>query len=156
MKKWVFYLVLVAAIPVLGFGGFGGEDVGKLNPVQVMMVTQDKNGVGILTDSGHKGQGQNGAEAVECLKKTASSNIFLDTAEYLLLEPGTERWLFQFREYLRPSCGVCYVLGPVDLQEAANYLQLHQDNVNLAQYEAGETQLLTLIYHEGRMTLVRS
>lgn len=153
MKKW---LVLLIAIPLLSFGGFGGEDVGKLAPVQGVLLTQENGLLHILTDSGQEGTGTNGTTAVEDLKRTASSKVFLDTAEYLLLDPKTEKWLPQLKEHLRPSCVVCYVIGPVDLAEAVKYLQLHQPNVNLAQYEAGNNELLTLIYNEGRMTLVRS
>lgn len=153
MKKW---LVLLIAIPLLSIGSFGGEDVGKLAPVQGVMLTQENGLLHIKTDSGQAGIGVNGTAAVEDMMQTASTRVFLDTAEYLMLEPKTEIWLPQLKEYLRPSCKVCYVIGTVDLREAVKYLQLHQQNVNLAQYEAGNTTLHTLIYNEGRMTLVRS
>lgn len=153
MKKWI---VLLLAIPILSFGSLGGEDVGKLDPIQGLMITQENGMMHILTDSGQKGSGTDGASAVEALMRTSSSKVFLDTAEYLLLTPETEQWLPQLKAYLRPSCRICYVLGTVDLQEAVKYLQLHQQSVSLTQYEAGQRELPTLIYNEGRMTLVRS
>lgn len=156
MKKWISCLLLAAAIPILGLEGFGGEDLGSLEPVQVLLVTRERGGIHIRTDSDQEGSGQDAAAALENLVKTASSKVFLDTAEYLLLEPGTEKYIPQLKQYLRSSCTVCNVLGPVDLQDAAQYLQLHPESVNLTQYEAGKQQLLTLIYNEGRMTLVRS
>ena len=156
MKKWIRYLLIAAVIPLLGIEGFGGEDIGTLEPVQVLVVTQENDGIHVLTDGGQEGNGKDVTAALENLTKTASSKVFLDTTEYLLLEPGTEKWLSQFKQSLRPSCMVCYVLGSVDLQAAAQYLQLHPVSVNLIQYEAGKQRLLTLIYNEGRMTLVRS
>ena len=152
MKKWI---ALLLVIPI-GLGSFGGEDVGKLDPVQVVMITQEKNMLQIETDSGQKGRGSNPTAAVEDLMKTSSSKVFLDTTEYLLLEPGTEQWLLQLGDYLRPSCHICYVLEEVDLQEAGAYLKTHPSKIDLRHYEAGKRQLPTLIYNEGRMTLVQS
>lgn len=156
MNKWIVYLLILAAIPVLGFGGFGGEDVGKLYPVQAVMISPDKEGLRILTDGGQCGWGKDVNAAMEDLNATSSERVFLDTADYLLLELGTEDWLPQLKQYLRPSCSVCYASNQVDLEEAALYLQLHQPELTLTQYEAGQRELSTLIYNEGRMTLVRS
>jgi hypothetical protein len=156
MKKWILYLAILAAIPVMSYGGFGGEDVGKLYPVQTVMISPEKEGVRILTDGGQLGLGKNIEGAMKNLHNTANVRIFLDTADYLLLEPGMEMWLPQLKQYLRPSCCVCHVSVSVDPAEATAYLQLHQPNLSLTQYEAGERKLPTLIYDDGRMTLVRS
>lgn len=156
MKKWIVYVLALAAIPVLSFGGLGGEDVGKLSPVQAVMLRSEEDGLRILTDGGQTGWGKDVTSAMEDLNETSSARVFLDTADYLLLEPGTEVWLTQLKQHLRPSCSVCFVSAPVDLTEAATYLQLHQPSLTLTQYEAGERELPTLIYNEGRMTLVRS
>jgi len=156
LKKWIVYVLALAAIPVLSFGGLGGEDVGKLSPVQAVMVNTEKDGLRILTDGGQGGWGKDVTSAMEDLNATSSARVFLDTADYLLLEPGTEIWLPKLQQYLRPSCSVCYVSVTVDPAEAATYLQLHQPKLTLTQYEAGQRGLPTLIYNEGRMTLVRS
>lgn len=146
---------MLAVIPVLSFGGLGGEDVGKLSPVQVVKISPEKEGLRIVTDEGQCGWGRDVASAVEKMKATSSASVFLDTADYLLLEPGTEAWLPKLQQYLRPSCSVCYVSATVDPSEAATYLRFHQPNLTLAQYEAGQRELPTLIYNEGRMTLVQ-
>jgi hypothetical protein len=81
--------------------------------------------------------------------------VFLDTAEYLLVEPGAEIWLPQLQQYLRPSCNICYVTADMDLKLAGKYLQNHGPKLTLAKYEAGERRLPYLITEEGRMKLVR-
>ena len=155
MKKWMVYLLALAAIPVLSYGGFGGKDIGKLAPVEAVLLRTEVNNIQLLTDSGQLGEGKTPVTAIEDLSATSSARVILDTAEYLLLEPGTEAFLPQLQKYLRPSCSLCYISGQIDPAAAAKYLQLHQPDLTLAQYEAGERQLPTLIIYEGRMKLVR-
>lgn len=155
MKKWLFYVLALAAIPVLGFGGFGGEDVGKLRPVQVVMIRNLNGGLCLLTDTEDIGNGRDAHQAITDMKQTAPANVFLDTADYLLLEAGMEKWLPQLQDYLRPSCSLCYTIGNVDPVQAAEYLQLHEPELTLTQYEAGEYRLPYLISEEGRLRLVQ-
>lgn len=156
MKKWLPYLLILAAIPLLSYGGFGGEDLGKLYPVQTLMLSADQEGVRLLTDGGQQGRGVDVLAALENLRATAAAKIFLDTADYLLLEPGMECYLSQLQQFLRPGCNVCYVSGPVELSEVSMFLEYHTPALTLTQYAAGERDLPTLVYNEGRMTLVRS
>ena len=155
MKKWLIYGLLLAAIPVLSFGGLGGEDVGKLQPVQVVLLQNQDDEVRLMTDTEDLGRGEDVSQALLYMKETAPGRVFLDTADYLLVEPGAEIWLPQLQEYLRPSCSVCYVTDEVDLQQAGQYLQLHEPKLTISQYEAGERGLPYLISNEGRMKLVR-
>ena len=154
MRKWISYLLLLAAIPVLSFGGFGGEDVGKLSPAQVVLLRHGDH-VMLLTDTKELGIGEDVAKAVMNMKQTSPSEVFLDTAEYLLVEPGAEEWLPQLQEYLRPSCNVCYATGDVDLEQAGRFLQRHEPQLTLTDYEAGDHGLPFLTVKEGRMKLER-
>ena len=155
MKKWLFCTLVVVMVPILSYGGFGGEDVAKLRPVQVVAVSAVHGGVQLRTDTGDLGIGLDIPEAMESMKQTSPAMIFLDTAEYLLIEPGAEVWLSQLSGYLRPSCNLCYMVGEADLKKAGEYLQLHQPDLTLVRYEAGERQLPQLIINEGRMELVQ-
>lgn len=155
MKKWLFYVMALAAIPVLSFGGLGGEDVGKLRPVQVVMVSAQNDELHLMTDTEDAGVGIDAHQAVSEMNQSASAKVFLDTADYLLLESGTEAWLPQLRDYLRPSCSLCYVAGEVNLEQAGKYLQLHEPEITLTQYEAGERRLPYLLSEEGRLKLVQ-
>ena len=152
MRKWIGYTLTLAMIPILSFGGFGGQDVGKLSPVQVVLVRNSEQVV-LLTDTKEQGTGEDVASAVMNMKQTSSSEVFLDTADYLLIEPGAQVWITQLHEYLRPSCNVCYVTGRADLEQAGLFLQLHEPSLTLADYEAGDHNLSCLSIKEGRMQL---
>ena len=155
MKKWMVYALMLAAIPVLSFGGFGGEDVGTLHPVQVLMVRLEKDGLCLLTDTEDTGTGKDAHQAILDMERTAPGSVLLDTADYLLLEVGTEACLEQLREQLRPSCSICYVTADVDLKQAEEFLQHHEPALTLTQYAAGEHRLPYLITEEGRLKLVQ-
>lgn len=155
MKKWMFCTLVLAAIPLLSFGGFGGDDVGRLQPVQVVVLSNRDDGVQLQTDTADLGTGENVQQAVMNMKEQSSAMVFLDTAEYLLIEPGAEVWLSQLREHLRPSCNLCYVTAAVDPEQAGKYLQQHEPKFTMTHYAAGERRLPYLISEEGRMKLVR-
>lgn len=155
MRKWILCALILAAIPVLSFGGLGGEDVGKLRPVQVVEIRNRDNGVQLQTDTEDLGMGEDVYQAVKHMKETSPARVYLDTADYLLIEPGAEIWLPQLQEYLRPSCCLCYIAGEVDLPAAAQYLQLHEPKLTLTHYEAGKRNLPKLIFNEGSMKLVQ-
>jgi hypothetical protein len=155
MKKWLFVLLVLTAIPVLSFGGFGGEDVGKVRPVEVLTVCAKGSRVQLLTDTGDIGIGEDIPAAVRDLNETAQAKLLLDTVDYLLTEPGAEIWISQLQEYLRPSCYICYVTGDMDLKQVSPFLQIHEPEMTLNDYQAGERRYSHLIANEGRMKLVR-
>lgn len=155
MKKWLVYAVALAAVPVLSFGGFGGRDVGKLQPVQAVMVQLENGSLRILTDTEATGRGEDVQKAIEDMNRTADAWVYLDTADYLLLSEGTQDYLPQLREYLRPSCCLCAVAGEIDMSKVGTFLELHQPKQSLTRYEAGEKKLPLLISEEGRMKLVQ-
>ena len=152
MRKWIGYTLILAMIPILSFGGFGGQDVGKLSPVQVVLVRNSEQVV-LLTDTKEQGTGEDVASAVINMKQTSAAEVFLDTADYLLIEPGAQVWITQLQEYLRPSCNICYVTGDADPEQAGLFLQLHEPSLTLADYEAGDHNLSCLSIKEGRMQL---
>lgn len=155
MKKWLFYALTLALIPALSFGGLGGEDIGKLQPVQVVIVRAEGEQLVLMTDTEDSGKGGDIHRAIHDMKQTAPANVFLDTADYLLLEPETEEYLPQLRAYLRPSCSLCYVTGNVSLEKAGEFLQFHEPKLTLTQYDAGKRDIPYLLEEEGRMKLVQ-
>lgn len=155
MRKWFFCALVLAAIPIFSFGGFGGRDVEKLRPVQVVAVSTVQHEVQLRTDTEDLGIAADVSQAIRHMKETSPAEVFLDTADYLLVSPGAEIWLPQLQQYLRPSCSLCYVPAEVDLIQAGEYLQLHDPKLTLTQYEAGQRQLPYLITEDGRMKLVR-
>lgn len=155
MNKWLVYALTLAAIPVLSFGGFGGRDVGKLRPVQLVMVRREGDRLRLTTDTGDSGRGTDIHKAIKDMKGSADAEIFLDTADYLLLGEGTEACLPQLQEYLRPSCALCRVTGEPDPEAVVTYLQQHPPELTLTQYEAAPEELPELVAAERRNKLVQ-
>lgn len=155
MKKWIRYLLILAAIPMMSFGGFGGEDVGRLSPAQVVLLRQ-RDQVMLRTDTKELGIGEDVEKAIRNMKDTSQHRIFLDTADYLLIEPGAEMWIDQLQEYLRPSCNICYIVGEVDPEQAGQFLQRHKPMLTLTEYKAGNHRLPCLTVEKGRMQLEQS
>lgn len=154
MKRWMW--CLGALILAAGLGGipFAGTDVGKLQPVELIRVSRVGDRILVETDTGDRGTGADLAGAFEDLKQTTSGQVFLDTAEYLLVSPAAEGLLPELSEYLRPACGVCLERGKADLEQAAAYLSAHEPKLTLQDYRAGERGIPTLTTRKGEMHLV--
>ena len=154
MKKFTW--VIVTALIVIAFWekSSAGTDVGKLLPVQVVMVSRDEEKVVVQTDTGDFGVGDTLTAAVEDMKASAPGEIFLETAEHLLLAPACMDVLEDAAALLRPSCTLCLVEGEPDMEKLGDFLKLHAPSVTLMEYKAGVRQLQTLKSVEGRMRVV--
>lgn len=153
MKKVLLYLVLIAAVIFLGEKGNGSEEVGQLQPVQLIMAQWTGGELQLTTDTGHSGTGGNVKKALNDMNEAASGRLFLDTADYLLISKNSLFVLEELSGYLRPSCAVCQLDGNVEPAEAAEYLSYHIPELTLAMYEAGERTIPVLSSKEGRMKL---
>lgn len=154
MKRWLWYLLVIAAVAALSGKNPSGTDVGRLQPVQVVRVSSTAGQILIQTDTGDLGQGETLKEAFEDMKNTASSKVFLDTADYLILSPKCKSLLPALMEYLRPACSVCLEDGEPDLEQVGKFLEVHDPKLTLMRYRAGQRELKTLVTREGRMELV--
>lgn len=154
MKRWLWYLGVVIAVAALSGKASAGEDIGKLQPVQVVYVSCQQGYVVIETDTGDWGAGESLKDAMGNMQAAATGEIFLDTADHLLLSPECIGLLPALMEVLRPSCAVCLADGQPDLEQSGVFLQHHTPKVTLVRYRAGERDLQTLVTREGRMELV--
>lgn len=154
MKKWIWYLIVVATVALLSGNGTSGKDVGKLQPVQVVRVSSGGGQVLIETDTGDVGVGAALTEAFENMKRTASASVFLDTADYLLISESCTALLPALMTYLRPSCVVCLEDGSSDMEQVGAFLEYHKPELTLMRYKAGEKDLPRLRTRDGRMELV--
>lgn len=117
-------LLYVAALALLCWGR-GGTDIGSLRPVELVSL-YEKNGLLFLeTDTGDMGWGVTVEETVEKLKETTPGQIYLDTADYLLLEQGLEEQLPALRAYLKRGTRLAYGQQRMNLKEVAAYLRVH-------------------------------
>ena len=154
MKRWLYPLVGLLAIAFLSGKGTSRTDVAKLRPVEVVVVTCSEKIIKIQTDTGDVGVGEDLTQAVEQLKTTTPAEIFLETAEYLLISEECRSMVPELMEYLRPSCSVCILEGEPEMDNVGTFLKIHGLEVTLTEYKAGLCDLQTLREKEGRLELV--
>lgn len=134
MKRLLCYIAiigLVIAAPAKPL------NIGKLLPVRAVGVYKEGSWYRIETDTGNRGYGGTVSQALRNLKDTASGTIYLDTANYLLLTAATEAAVGELAGQLRPSVKLCLVTKPIDLVQAADYLDVHRGLPELSKYKSG-------------------
>ena len=122
MKRLLLYMCALALLLLAD----RGTDIGSLRPVELVRL-REWNGLLILeTDTGDRGWGMTVQQAVTTLKKTTPGQIYLETADFLLLEEGAEEYLPELRSFLKKKTRMAYADGGVDLEGAAAYLRVHE------------------------------
>ena len=130
MKRLLSYMCALALLLLAE----RGTDIGSLRPVELVQL-KEWNGLLILeTDTGDRGWGLTIDQAVGKLKGTTPGQIYLDTADFLLLEEGMEKYLPQLSEYLKGGTRMLYASAGVDLQEAAAYLRIHKPSRRMKEW----------------------
>ena len=135
MKKWLIPMATLAAVAVFSRLPHPARDIADLKPVRAVYIHMEGRTLHIETDTGDFGAGADLTEAHEALLTEADGEIFLDTAEFLLLDPKvpiTEA----FDSLLRPDCRVTFTNAPPDLEKAAAYLSQHLPKLTLARLRA--------------------
>lgn len=155
MKRWAIYLLLFAAAAALGTSSFTGTDVGELLPVEAVRVSVREGEILLETDTGDSGRGADFTAALRDLKESAPGNLFLETADYLILAPESEPFLEELYGCLRPSCGVCVEDGETDMESVGQFLSAHKPETTLRDWRNGSENLPVLRTREGRMELVQ-
>lgn len=150
MKRWI--LLAIAAAVVVSGPSAGGRDVARLLPVELLYIYRSGDQILVETDTGDLGTGGDLTAALEDLKASASAEIFLETADYLVVTEQTKDLIPQLWNILRPATEVC--LGIRANAKAAEFLTAHRPGVTLNDMRAGVTELPVLIQTEGRYHLV--
>lgn len=135
MKRGIIYIVLLAlvfAAPVKR------ADVGKLQPVEVVGLSIKDEAVCLQTDTGDSGKGATALEALNDMKETADGIVYLDTAQFLLMEEEAAQYADALRDHLKPSVKVCFISGKTDLKAAAKYLSVHHDLPKIKHWNVGD------------------
>lgn len=154
MKRWLWYVVIIGVVAALSGKTSAGTDIGTLQPVQTVRLSCVRGQVCVETDTGDMGIGEDLKSALNDMKNSAVGEIFLDTADYLIVSPACVDLLPAMTTCLRPSCGVCLEDGETDLEQVGLFLRQHTPEITLMKYRAGEHALQTLVTREGRMHLV--
>ena len=152
MRRWILYiaiLALVVAAPAKPV------NIGDLLPIRVVAVYREDNRFRIATDTGDLGFGDTVSLALHSMRDTASGIIYLDTAEYLLVETETMGYLEELKGYLKPKTQVCVCDQKVDLEQVPEYLAVHKSRVNLKE-SAGNREIPRLVEEKGKLMLERA
>lgn len=129
MKYW---LAVVLALGLLSRLPHPSKDIADLNPVQTVYLYMEGDTLCMETDTGDSGAGVDLTAAAEDLKYGADGEVYLDTAEFLILQPNVPV-TDQFHKLLRPDCRVIYTTAVPDMETISRYLSVHTPPVTLAQ-----------------------
>ena len=135
MKKWLIPAAVLGAVAIFSRLPHPARDIADLKPVRAVYIHMEGRTLHIETDTGDSGSGPDLAEACADLRAKADGEIFLDTAEFLILDPKvpiTEA----FYSLLRPDCRVTFTDAPPDLEKATAYLSQHPPKLTLARLRA--------------------
>ena len=151
MKRW--WVLAAGAALILALSPFRGTDVSKLLPARWVYLTRQEDAVYLETDTGDRGEGTNVLLALEDLRRSAPGELFLETADYLMVSPEALQELPRLCGVLRSGVEVCLTEGEPD-ENAAAYLTAHNPGLTLRGYLSGEGKLPVLVVNEGRYMLV--
>lgn len=149
MKKSIIYILLLGALFLFPLQG---EDVGELLPVEVVHLYREGDMIVITTDTEAAGRGETVDAALDNLKATTAGIVFLDTADYLLIDEGVATDVIALKKHLKPSVRVCKAMAEVDLKEAAVYLAVHRPKLKLKEYR-DDLGVQQLVIENNRMEL---
>ena len=147
MKRLILYVAILAVTWVLPTQRV---DVAQLRPVEVVTVYKQGDKVILATDTGDLGVGGNVDKALENMRSTTPAVIYLDTAQYLLIEEGAEAEAERLQDALKGSTMICVASGKIDLKEAAQYLPVHGDLPQIRTWKQSDN-LPVLQQQNGRL-----
>ncbi len=135
MKKWLYLAGALTAIGLLSRLPHPARDIAKLKPVRAVYLYMEGEALCIETDTGDSGTGPTLTEAYSNMKAKADGELFLDTAEFLILSPDAAISL-DFYDLFRPTCKVVFSNVPPDLQTVSDYLAIHPPKTTVSHLRA--------------------
>lgn len=154
MKRMVWIAALAAAVLLTPFHS---RDAAKLKPVQALCLDLRDGKCILEADNGLYGLGPDPAQAVADLERTAPGVAVLSTARQLVVTDAAAAYLRPLLELevLHPGTALYGSEGPVNVEDAADYLNRRGSGVTVTRVQAallaGETvRLPRLTGGEGR------
>ena len=135
MKKWLYLAGALAAMGLLSRLPHPARDIAKLKPVRAVYLYREGESLCIETDTDDSGSGLTLTEAYSNMKEKADGELFLDTAEFLILDPDAAPGP-ELCELFRPTCKVIFSNAPPDLKTVSDYLSVHPPQTTLAHLRA--------------------
>ena len=133
MRK-ILYIVILG---LLFFAPLERLDVAKLLPVKAVAVYMQNDQVVMETDMAYIGRGDTALSALADLKERTPAVVYLDTAEYLLVDQAAVTQVDLLRQELKPSVKVCLCQAAGRVQETVKYLEIHSNLPKLSQWKEG-------------------
>lgn len=124
-------LVAMAALLLLFGLPFRAWKTGALLPVQTVQVQRQADGIHILTEAG-EATGADLRAAVQALCAAAPGQVFVETAQYLVLCGGVRGAEVAASGLLRPNVQVYRAQGFRDPELLRPWLAAHESGVTLA------------------------
>lgn len=112
------------------------SDLGQLQPVRLVQVTSSGQMLHLRTDTGLYGEGVDFASALKDLYRTSPGEVYLQTADYLLVTAVTVKYLEELKSVLRPGTEVAQIACVVDAERAAAFLSAHPGGLPLRKAQA--------------------
>ena len=141
MKKWLLLPGLLAAGLLLRLP-HPARDIARLEPVRAVYLYRYGGLTTIETDTGTTGTGADLESAYAALKTNADREIFLDTAQFLILDPHVTI-TDDFYELLRPTTRVVFSNEKPNLETVSDYLTIHRPDLTLAKLRATNSAFST-------------
>ncbi len=145
MKK--VYPAVAAVLCLCLFAAAPKTDLGSLKPVRLVQVTTGGPMLHLRTDTGLYGEGVDFGAALKDLYRTSPGQVYLETADFLLVTPVTVKVLPELKQVLRPGTEVALISSLVEGEKAAEFLSAHPGGVPLR--KAGEHTVLPRLNTEG-------
>ena len=149
MKRGILYL---AVLSIMLLSPMGRTDIGKLRPVETVMIYEAHGQVVLETDTEDRGSGATVELALQDMKEKSSGVIYMDTADYLLLGEGAESWVPELRGLLKGKVEVCMAEKGVDIRFAGSFLVVHKPKWTVETW-IPEARLQVLMVSNGKMKL---
>ena len=149
MRKGLIYGILLAAAILIPNNHV---ELAKMRPVETVSIRYREDLVIIETDTEDVGTGTNLENAVKDLQETTAGKIYLDTAQYLIVEEDAKEQIGKLNGILKPGVRVCAGKGEIDMQAVAEYLGSHTPELKLKNWKT-DMELQVLESENGRLKL---
>lgn len=143
MKKLVFLLLVVVALAAMGLLPFRAEDAAGLLPVKTVIVTKTGEEYVVDVGAGVRAVGQTLQEALDRLREEVTGEVFLPTAEQVIVTEPAEDAVEAVAEEtaFRPAAGIYRTPDPFpDAEAMGAYLASHPSNVTILDVRAALAQ----------------
>lgn len=139
VKKVIWVLIVVLFLGALDLLPFRSKELADLLPVKTVIITRSGAEYTVDVGAGVKAVGDTLSEALKRLQEQTSEDLFLPTAEQVVLtEPADEAAEAVAEESaFRPAAGICRTPDPApDPNALGRYLQTHPSDYTIVDLQA--------------------